>query len=157
MKAEIPYFLFHLKNMAAVTIQTRMVFTPDQIRTDALNAVYAQSKSGLEKELRTLLEAHFIENGLSEIVATAGCIKNKFFEYNNKYSVRYISDVLKNEMGYDNPLGRYTEYDAKLLNPIKPVGKFFRFLRNQFVTEDETTSKTLDNCVAQIIDPDLPF
>lgn len=157
MKAEIPYFLFHLKNMAEVPIKTRMVFTPDQIRTDALNAVYAQSKSGLEKELRTLLEAHFIENGLSEIVATAGCIKSKFFEYNNKYSVRYISDVLKNEMGYDNPLCRFTEYDEKLLNPNKSIGKFFRFLRNQFVTEAEDQYETLDNFVTKINDPDVPF
>jgi hypothetical protein len=157
MKSEIPYFLYHLQSIERMPNKSRMMFGVEDIRTEALTKVFEQSKSGLEKELRTLLEAHFIENGLSEIVATAGCIKNKFFEYNNKYSVRYISDVIKNEMGYDNPVARYTEYDSKLLNPNKPVGKFFRFLRNEFVTEAKDQSETLDNFVAQIIDPELPF
>jgi hypothetical protein len=44
-----------------------------------------------------------------------------------------------------------------LLNPNKHVGKFFRFLRNEFVTEAEDQSETLDNFVAQNIHNELPF
>lgn len=157
IKNEIPYFLFHLKNMPEVPILSRQVFTAAQLRTEALDAVFSQSKSGLEKELRILLEAYFIENDLKEVFATAGCIKSRFFEFNNKYSVRYISDVLKNEMGYESILSRHTEYDDKLLVKSKSVGKFFKFFRNQFVTETNVISEKLLNFVQQTDDEDLPF
>jgi len=157
MKKEIPYFLFHLQNMPAVEIKSRMAFMPEEIRTEALNQVFEQSKSSLEKELRMHLEDYFLQKELDEIYATAGCIKSKFFDFNAKISNRYIADVLKKDMNYSPVMHRLSEHDNRLLNPGKSIGKFYIFKRSDFVTEAEEIRLQNEKNTSFDDDEVLPF
>jgi hypothetical protein len=157
MKKEIPYFLFHLQNMPAVEIKSRMAFMAEEIRTEALNQVFEQSKSSLEKELRMHLEDYFLQKELDEIYATAGCIKSKFFDFNAKISNRYIADVLKKDMNYSPVMHRLSEHDNRLLNPGKSIGKFYVFKRSDFVTEAEEIRLQTEKSTSFDDDEVLPF
>jgi hypothetical protein len=53
---EIPAFLYHLENRKlATTHKTRMWFTPDQVRTVALNNLMQNNRNRVEKELVSML------------------------------------------------------------------------------------------------------
>jgi hypothetical protein len=134
-----------------------MAFMPEEIRTEALNQVFEQSKSSLEKELRMHLEDYFLQKELDEIYATAGCIKSKFFDFNAKISNRYIADVLKKDMNYSPVMHRLSEHDNRLLNPGKSIGKFYVFKRSDFVTEAEEIRLQNEKNTSFDDDEVLPF
>jgi len=100
MNDEIPALLNYLHSLPEIDFsRSRMVFTKDEIKTDALNDVVKESYSGLRKELEILIQDHFNEYpNLSEFYATATDIKDKWFAHNNQIGRHYINSVLTEEM-----------------------------------------------------------
>lgn len=96
---EIPKFLKYLTQLQEIDFsKSRMVFTPEEIESAALETVKEESRSSLFKEIYLLVEDFFNNNSnINEFEATAIDIKNKFFVSNNQISTNYIRKVLKNE------------------------------------------------------------
>lgn len=100
MKKEIPYFLAYLNSLPDIdTSKSRMVFSQENLVTDALETVKKESRSWLHKEIIALTEEHFDANmGIKKIEFTAKDLKDKWFSRNNNAEVSYINFVIKNEM-----------------------------------------------------------
>lgn len=99
LRDEVPKFLKLLIDLPEIDFsKSRMVFTEDEIQTNALENVKKESKSGLCKEIEYLLEHFFHNSNINEFEATAGDIKNKWFQNNNNFQISYIRKVLKEEM-----------------------------------------------------------
>ncbi len=96
---EIPAFLRALEQMTPIDFsRSRMVFTKEEISTDALIEVKNYSRSSLRKELEIYIEDHFNSEALTEFEASAIDIKKRWFHNNSQISAHYISQVLKDEL-----------------------------------------------------------
>lgn len=97
MKNEIPAFLHFLNTRQMSTeCESRMWFDPKLLITEALRKVQANSKSMVEKEIRTKLQNMFIDFGENIIYMTVGDIRREFF--NNRYEERYILEILRDRV-----------------------------------------------------------
>jgi hypothetical protein len=112
MHDEIPALLHYLESLPEIDFsRSRMVFTKEEIKTDALDAVMQESYSGLRKELQILIQEHFNEYpNLTEFYATATDIKDKWFANNNQIGRHYISSVLTEEMKMERSEGQIQYY-----------------------------------------------
>lgn len=135
LRKEIPAFLYHLDTLPLVnTSNSRMVFTDDQIQTEALINIKSESRSGLYKDLNILIANWFDGNALHEAYATAIDIKEMWFRNNSAISVHYIRKVLKEEFKiHPEPNQRYnlmygTSYTTATGTPYK-------FLRKDFTND----------------------
>jgi hypothetical protein len=138
MTNEIPAFLKFLIDLPEVDFtKSRMVFTEDEIKTDTLEKVVAESRSNLYKELFTLFEDYFNNNPkVNEIEMAAIDIKNHWFAFNNQISAAYIGKVIKEEFKLStDKLKRYKPLTSG--NEVEKVGKPFTFLRGFFVDRSE--------------------
>lgn len=139
MVAEIPAFLFMLKNLPEIDFsKSRMVLTKAQIENEYLQAVVEQSRSGLYKEICELFQFYF-ENGCNkECDATPKDIKDKFFANDKSISINYIRKVLKSEFKFENTktAARYSPFNS--FDNI--VGKPFTFkavdFTDKIITDD---------------------
>jgi hypothetical protein len=129
---EIPKFLKYLTQLPEIDFsKSRMVFTPEEIESDALETVKEESRSGLFKELSLFIEDYFNNNSnIDEFDATAIDIKNRFFGNNNQISASYIRKVIKNEY-------KLTPQKIKRYNPFgeslkEAVGTPFCFKKIHF-------------------------
>ena len=96
---EIPKFLKLLIDLPKIDFSvSRMVFTKEEIKTNALDSIKNESKSSLCKEIEYHLDYFFNNYNINEFEATAGDIKNKWFLNNNQISISYIRKVIKEEM-----------------------------------------------------------
>ena len=60
---EIPYFLYYLSQRPDIDFsKSRMVFTPEELGTDALKIVMKESKSALEKDIEEYLDDYCLHN-----------------------------------------------------------------------------------------------
>lgn len=100
LKDEIPYFLHFLETLPEVdTSRHRMVFTPEEIQTEALESVKLESREQLHKEMLIYLDNHAEQNPTIERFYFTGInIKEVFFDRNNQYGISYINKVLKYNM-----------------------------------------------------------
>jgi len=100
MISEIPAFLCFLNSLPDVdTSRSRMVFTEDELVTDALKNVKDESVSNLQKDLEILIDEFLMDNeALETLFFSAGDVKQAFFRNNSQVGVKYISSVLKDEM-----------------------------------------------------------
>jgi hypothetical protein len=118
---EIPKFLKYLTQLPEIDFsKSRMVFTAEEIQSNALYVVKEESKSGLYKELDILFEDFFNNNPeLNEFYATPLDIKNKFFLKDNTISANYIRKVIKNEYKLNTEkLQRYSPFDDAAFQTI---------------------------------------
>jgi len=122
MKREIPYFLYYLTTLPDIdTSKSRMVFTVDEIETNALNKVKKESLPSLHKELYMILDDHSANNtGIKEFEFIAKDIKNKFFRNATNINIDYINKILKNSMKLERakmkryvPIEQEGSYTAK--------------------------------------------
>jgi hypothetical protein len=114
LRDEIPAFLYFLENLYELapecrcylnkdgsvdTSQSRMVFKPEDIETEALTSVKLESREGLHKEVEMYLDSHCLNNEeIETFYFTAQDIKEKYFKFNNNYGVAYVNRVLKVNM-----------------------------------------------------------
>jgi hypothetical protein len=99
LKDEIPYFLKYLLDIGEINLlETRMVFKPDEIKTEQLMHVKQQSLPVLQKDILIKLDEYCMNNSDVELIEfTAIDIKKKFFDHEN-YSVSYIRTILSENM-----------------------------------------------------------
>lgn len=117
LKAEIPAFLKHLTDMPAIDFtKSRMVFTADEIKTEALIDVKQESRSELHKDILGHVDEYFVSHPeAKELHLTVGDIRSLFFRGNNRYGVHYIGEVLRGEMGLEP---RIMDYHQLMFEPI---------------------------------------
>jgi hypothetical protein len=128
---EIPKFLKYLTQLSEIDFsKSRMVFTPEEIESDALETVKEESRSGLFKELFLLIDHYFNNSNLEEFEANPVDIKNKFFANNNQISTSYIRKVLKNE--YKLIPQKIKRYNAFGENLTESIGTPFIFKKLDF-------------------------
>jgi len=120
---EIPYFLQYLSALPDIdTTKSRMVFDADEIKTDALESVKAESLPGLHKELNELFDEYGMNNpDRKEFLFTPIMIKKMWFERNSKIEIHYINRILKDSMKLSRlkmqrfvPLNAIDQYSAKV-------------------------------------------
>lgn len=112
---EIPYFLKYLLQLPKIDFsKSRMVFTKEEIKTDAGEVVKRESKSSLHKEIEIYFEDFFNESKLDMVEANPIDIKNRWFKHQNNVSINYIRSVIKDEMKQKSTeLHRYTPFEDK--------------------------------------------
>lgn len=99
---EAPKFLAYIDQLPAVDYtRDRLVFTLDDIKTEHLQEVKEESKSGLCKEIEIHLQHFFDNSDHREFEATAKDIKEKWFAADHKTSIAYIRKVLTQEMNLE--------------------------------------------------------
>lgn len=165
---EIPYFLYFLDNLLKFEPETerwieedgsitkkysRMVFSPNEISTEALTKVKKESRETLHKDIEIYLDSHCMQNPtIEQFLFVSTDIKEKWFANNQRYSASYINRVLKNSMKLDkftltnNSPTRYypLEEQNNMLNNSK-VGRPYVY-KNKFynieVDEEQINSET---------------
>jgi predicted ABC-type ATPase len=130
---EIPSFLKYLLQLPEIDFsKSRMVFTKDEIESQALEMVKEESKSGLFKEIEMNLEDFFYNNSnYNSFLATPKDIKEKWFNKENNISSNYIKKTLNKEMKlFPELLQRYSPFDStetKIGTPYLFINKYQRF------------------------------
>lgn len=128
---EIPKFLRYLTDLPAINFDngSRMVFTAEQLQTDALLAIKNESQSGLYKEIEIYVEDFFENTPCKQFCATAKDIKERWFRNDSKVSISYIRKVLLDEVGMKpNPTSdKYVPFEDYQKHPIAINGRFFTF------------------------------
>lgn len=140
LMAEIPAFIKYLIDMPDINYDTgsRMVFTKDEIKTEALSVVKSESKNGLQKSLEIHIQEFFDGNNMTEFYATVSDIKNKWFNHNSKVDVEYISKVLRVEMKMKAcGIMKYSRFDN---NELPLTGRPYKFIRTSEILEKEPDS-----------------
>ena len=136
MVEEIPAFLYHLSNELPDIDYTksRMVLTEDQIKNDYLTAVKDESKSGLYKEIKELLEDYFNNEGKDqdELTVTPKDIKDKWFTNDSRTSIAYIRRVLKQDFNLEPIMMKYKPFDIV----ESRTGRAYTFKRQDYVDTD---------------------
>lgn len=127
---EVPAFLEYLSSLPAINYDSgsRMVFTKDEIKTEALRIVKEESRAGFRRSLEIHINEFFDKNDLTEFYATVSEIKDYWFKNNHKIDVDYISKVLRFEMNLQASKKsiRYFKFDEVGLGT---VGKPYCFKR----------------------------
>jgi hypothetical protein len=131
--AEVPAFLHYLESYKLSTSKkSRMWFAPEDIETDALNAIRQQSRPGLYKDMKEMIAEYFLANeDLTVFFATPTDIKDRFFP-NQRYDVNYIQRILKHDFKKESKNMRYVPFGEGL----QKNGRAYLFERNEFLTED---------------------
>jgi len=137
MREEIPALLAYLQSLPQPDFsRSRMVFTKEEIHTDALEAVVTESYSGLRKDLNILIQEHFNEyESISEFYASAKDIKERWFAHNNQINYHYISSVISDEMKIEKSDSKLVYYPFGVIENGKEKRNWvFSFKRNDFVS-----------------------
>lgn len=126
MILEIPAFL-HFLNQRKMSTQheSRMWYNESLLVTDALRRVVAHSKSTVEKEIRTKLQAMFEDFCENIIYMTVNDVRKEFF--NNRYEERYVLDILREHMKIE----QYWE-PGPAPESGKPLSKLYKTKRYKF-------------------------
>ena len=133
MVKEIPAFLHYLTTMKDIDYsRSRMVLTAEEIRNEYLDAVVEESRSGLYKELRILLDEWFNNNDARLLEATPSDIKREWFTHDSSISRSYIKRVLKQE--FNMMPGKNRQYDAFNTGTMR-VGTAYVFDRELFTSD----------------------
>lgn len=146
--SEIPKFLKYLTQQPVVDkTKSRMVFTMDEISTNALAEVKNESRSWLRKELEIEIESYFHIHDYNEFEATVKDIKNEWFKHNNNVTMSYLRKVLKQEMKLSSELKKYNPFNRND-EFTKLTGRPFKFINPRLSEELAETPANED---------DLPF
>lgn len=140
---EIPAFLRHLHDMPSVDMsKSRMVFTADEINTEALDKVKVESRSEVHKDILVNVDEYFAAHpDRGSIDLTVGDIRTLFFGNNHRFGLHYIGRVLKDEMGmtpslkYYNPIIHETITNSFIVSGDQKKGSVYTFINpfNEFM------------------------
>jgi len=125
LKSEIPAFLYFLKNRTLkAKYESRMYFSPEIIKTNALELVRKESRSFVANELICALTDIMNDNNFENIEATASDIKHNIFNSNSKVGRIDIMRALKDELEIF-PTKKTVRY--KDMNGVGRYGKTYCF------------------------------
>lgn len=130
LKKEIPHFLAYLNTLPDVdTSKSRMVFTAEEIETEALMTVKKESLPTLHKDIMTHLELHCESNpSVKKIYFTAKDVQNQLMRYQNT-SISYINKILKDSIGLKKKGAmRYKPFEIdNSISQNKEMGRPYEF------------------------------
>ncbi len=168
LKNEIPAFLNYLnKRTLSTQNESRMWFHPNLLKTDALKKIQENSLPWAESEIRSRIKSLFIDTGDKEILMSSTIVNKDFLK--SKYTEKYISNIikenlkvdhLKNKQGqtlittYQYPRLYQTWVEGELtekLSYVKHRGRAFRFLRQNFITQQEEQKLTYEEDIKEHI------
>lgn len=100
MVKEIPHFLRFLDEQPKIDVsKSRMVFTADELKTEALAVVKKESLPALHKEIDMYLDDYASNNRtIEKFYFLPKNIKESFFNNNSKVDLPYINRILKDSM-----------------------------------------------------------
>jgi hypothetical protein len=162
LNAEIPAFLRYVETKVETPeYKSRMVFAPEQLHNEFLEAVKEESKSSLAKDIEMRLEEFMLNNRFVDpVTATATDIKESWYRNDSKITLAYIRKVLKEEFEIEpsNP-SHYTRHIMGMVNGgfVSTTGRFFSFSRDKYCLDQDAS--TPGGSVSMFIDPaqDVPF
>ncbi len=133
---ELPLFVSYIAHrIIATPKKTRMWFTKDQIKTDALNVLVRGTKYSFEKELILLLQEMFEDFEQKKLCLSYNDIIELFKQSNQKVSRREITQLVVQKWKIDHQNSSYNFY-YKIIDPttnqwsisiFNRKGRFFRF------------------------------
>jgi len=130
---EIPAFLHHLRSLPALDFsKSRMLFTPEELHTEALLKVQKESKTWLYKELNEYISDWFMMEEKEQLFVQPIDIKKMFFMSNMKVEISFIKKVIREEFNLKTTLKRYHPYGIA----VKKVAKVYVFDRKDFIDYD---------------------
>ena len=133
MVAEIPAFLHYLTTLPPADFsRDRTGFTPDELENDNLINVKKESRTETCKEIMMIIEDIFL-NELSRektFMASAKCIKDKYFSRDNRTGYVWIRDVLKDQLNLKN--SEKSIYFSPFKTEPSRTGRPFIFNREDF-------------------------
>lgn len=116
---EIPYFLKALLELPKPDFsRSRMVFTEDDIKTDALNIVKKESRSQLEKDVIEILQDIFYQSAeLEEIYFIPRDFKDRYYKSDSRISISYLRNVFDTKFHFpkSDKIIRYKILDDGIL------------------------------------------
>jgi len=139
MKNEIPYFLYYLNSLPDIdTSKSRMVFSPDDLDTNALKRVKKESLPALHKDIYLLLDDHCANNtDIEYFEFIAQDIKKRFYQNDSRINMDYINKILKESMKLKRvKMKRYTPIDSNAFNKKKRSGRPFIY-KNKYYEHKE--------------------
>ena len=110
---EIPNFLHHLLSLPKPDFsRSRMVFTAEDIATDALQTVKKESRSQLEKDIVEIFTDIFYQSEhLEEIYFIPKDVKDRYFKNDSRVSISYLRKVFDTDFKF-NKVTKQTRYDV---------------------------------------------
>lgn len=140
LKDELPYFINYIDKRKIVSAKkSRMWFTKDQIKTEALDVLVKGTKYSFEKEMILLLQEMF-EDFEQTICLSYNDIFDLFKQSNQRVSRREITQLVVQKWKLEHQNSSYDFY-YKTIDPhtsewtvatINKKGRFFRF-ENEFI------------------------
>lgn len=134
LKSEIPAFLHYLTTLPPVDYsRSRMVFTPDELYNEALQAVKDESRVWLYKELKIRIEDWFNNNEKEkELKVSATDIKKEWYDNNHKATIDFIARIIREEFELESRLEYYFPYETG----EKKRARCYTFKREDFCTDN---------------------
>ena len=140
MKKEAPHFLRYLHDEVQVEYKTRMVFTPEEIKTEALEKVQKESMSNISKDITVILDDIGSSNPGEEFIYFSALDLKR--DYALPVSVHYISRVVDKELGLsraERPM-KYTSMSKLGLTTVKDKRNMPFIYRNPHYDADYGTN-----------------
>ena len=131
------------------TTVSRMIFSKEDLETDALDTVKLESRESLHKDIELYLDSHAMQNPKTkEFNFVAINIKDKWFSHNSRFGTSYINRVLRVNMELNrvDKTTRFTPLEEDGGHQTTLVGKPFIFKNPYYDLEGNDS-----------IEPDLPF
>jgi hypothetical protein len=154
LRDEIPAFLRYLQISPSAEYKSRMVFSAEDLRNDALDLVVKESESGMKKEITLRVMEFFDANDVNSFCANLSEIKQRWFQHDQRASLHYLKKVMEDEMGMEKqPMQRYSPFSESPLT-LKP-GTPYRFERLAFT--DQTHPELHNSNNIMHIDPNEPL
>ena len=154
MISEIPNFLYLLNQRSLSTKhESRMHFDAKILRTDALRKLIEGNKSGMEKELNTVLKHLFSDTGFWKLELTLGYITDHLLR--RKYEKNYVEKILRERFNLKAALStkrfKYPEIQKSLAKGeitaeivmCGDIGKPYTFEADKYLNADELEVFTL--------------
>lgn len=157
MQDEIPAFMHFIQNRTIVhEKKDRMYFDTDLTKTEAFHNIVKHSEPGVIKDLRIRLEDYFYKFHATELKCTVSDLKQYFGAKGDDF---YLNKILRQYFNVDKTVnaGRYNFLMDNYSNPDEPInvkgkGRYFTFLREKFVNQEEPQSNPVDDNQTTIFD-----
>lgn len=136
LRAELPAFMYYLNQRKIMSPKkTRMWFTPDQIRTEALEKLLRCNQNFILREIKECLMDDFVKFGVDQLFYTSSDLVEKLKANNVRTTPNHISKVIKQYLKIESINSSYSKYhlskstfdDGFILEKTMFKGRFYTF------------------------------
>lgn len=140
LEAEIPYFLNFINERKPIsTKKTRMWFSKDEIKTEALTKLVKGNKTNLENEIIELLKDDFLKFEKETLYYSASDLVDKLKAVNVRTTPTKVSKVLKDNLGLLQKNSSYTRFNLSVCPATGDYKQFVQetVIRGRFFTVEK--------------------